>query len=197
MLERLVCERINIHLGNIGTLQLVQSAYRRNYSTEIALTKVVSDIIMAADAVDVTVLALFDLSAAFDHSPCNWNALQWFTSYVPGRYQSVLFAGETSTPVSVPRGVPQGSVFGPLLFILYISDSPRIIAKYGLLCMCYADDTQLYSHLKTHNMPMAKSMVEACINHVHQWLTRNRLRLHPDKTEGMWCVCDFTTSHGV
>ena len=65
MLERLVRERINIHLGKIGTLPLVQSAYSRNYSTETALTKVVSDIIMAADAGDVTVVALLDLSAAF------------------------------------------------------------------------------------------------------------------------------------
>ena len=54
LLKRLMCERINIHLGKIGILQLVQSAYRRNYSTETALTKVVSDIIMAADAGDLT-----------------------------------------------------------------------------------------------------------------------------------------------
>ena len=66
ILERLVCERINIHLGKIGKLPLVQSGYRRNYSTETALTKVVSDIIMAADTGDVTVLALRDLRAAFD-----------------------------------------------------------------------------------------------------------------------------------
>ena len=114
------------------------------------------------------------------------NALQWFRSYLHGRYQSVLFASETLTPVSVPHGVPQGSVLGPLLFILYKSDIPCIIVKDGLLCMCYADDTQLYSHLKTHNVPVAKSMVAVSINHVHQWLTSNRLRLNSVKTEGMW-----------
>ena len=84
-LERLICERKNIHFRKITTLSLVQSAYRRNYSTETALTKVVSDIIIAADTGDVTVLALLDLSVVFDtvdhiyptsasadHSPCNW-----------------------------------------------------------------------------------------------------------------------------
>ena len=108
-----VCERINIHLGKIGTLPVVQSAYRRNYSTETALTEVVSDIIMAADSGDVTVLALLDLSAAFDTVDhvvllqrlqtthhVTGNAFQWFMSYIHGRYQYVLFAGETSTPVS-------------------------------------------------------------------------------------------------
>ena len=66
MLERLVCQRMNTHLQNFGTLAPVQSAYRRYYSTETALTKVMSDIIMAADAGDVMLLALLDLSAAFD-----------------------------------------------------------------------------------------------------------------------------------
>ena len=181
MLERLVCARINIHFGKIGTLPLVQSAYCHNYSTETALTKVVSDIFKAADADDVTVLALIDLSATFDtvyhvillqrlqttHHVIG-NAFQWFWSYLHRRYESVLFAGETSTSVFAPHGVPQGSVLGPLLFILYQSDIPRIIAKDGLLCSCYADDTQLCFHFKTHNMPVAKSIVEGCINHVHQ-----------------------------
>ena len=99
MLERLVCERINIHLRKIGKLPLVQSANHRNYSTETALSKVVSDIIMADDAGDVTVLALLDLSAAFNAvvhvillkrlqttHHVTGNALQWFRSYFHGRY---------------------------------------------------------------------------------------------------------------
>ena len=110
---------MHFHLGKIGTLSLVQSAYRHNYSTETALTKVVSDIIMAADAGDVTVLALLDSSDAFDTVDhvillqrlqtthhVTGNDLQWFRSYLHGRYQSVLFAGETSTPVSVAHGIP-------------------------------------------------------------------------------------------
>ena len=66
MLERLICQCMNTHLQNIGTLPPVQSAYHRYYSTETALTKVMSDIIMAADAGHVTLLALLDLSVAFD-----------------------------------------------------------------------------------------------------------------------------------
>ena len=64
MLKRLVCQRMNTHLQNIGTFR--QSAYRRYYSTETALTKVMSDIIMTTDAGDVTLLALLDLIGAFE-----------------------------------------------------------------------------------------------------------------------------------
>ena len=116
------------------------------------------------------------------------NALQSFSSYLHGIYQSVLFARQTTTPVSVPDGAPQGSILEPLLSILYTSDIPRYIAKDGLLYMCYAVDTQLYFHLKTHHMPVTMSMVEGCINRVHKLLTSNRLRLNPNKTQGVWCA---------
>ena len=101
----------------------MQLAHRRKYSTETALTKVVSDIIMAADAGDVAVLAPLDLSAAFNAvihvillqrlqttHHVTGNALQWFRSYHHGRYQSVLFPSGTSTPVSVAHVVPQNCV---------------------------------------------------------------------------------------
>ena len=114
--------------------------------------------------------------------------LDWFRSYLSGRYQSVQFTGETSSPVLVPHGVPQDSVLGPLLFITYTSDIPGNIISKGLLCMCYADDRQSYFHLKPSNLPVAKLLVENCINRVHQWLTENRLRLNPDKAKGMWCA---------
>ena len=68
MLERLMSQRLNDHLDVINTLPAVQSAYRRYHSTETVLTKVVSDIIMAADSGDVIVLALLDLSAALTPS---------------------------------------------------------------------------------------------------------------------------------
>ena len=107
------------------------------------------------------------------------NALQWFRSYLHGRYQSVLFAGETSTLALVPHGVPQGSVLGPLSFILYTSDILRIIAKDGLLCMCYADDTRLYFHLVTQ---YAGGKVNGRMLH-QPCPPSNRFRLNPDKTK--------------
>ena len=59
--------------------------------------------------------------------------------------------------------------------------------------MCYADDTQLYFHLKPSNMPVEKLLVENCISCVHQWLAENRLCLNSDKTERMWCASSRRT----
>ena len=145
------------HLNRIGTIPSVQSAYRRNHSTETALAKVSSDIIMATDRDDVLLLALLDLNAAFDtvdhgillqrlHTSHHINglALNWFRSYLTGRRESVLYGGDTTSAVFVEYGVPQGSVLGPLLFILYTPDVPRVINECGLLSVVYADDMQIY-----------------------------------------------------
>ena len=103
------------------------------------LTKVVSDIIMAANSGDVSVLALLNLSAAFgtvDHSiliQClhishhvKGTAFCWFLSYLHKPYQAVMYAGITAPATVVAHGVPQESVLGPLLFIMYTADIPCI-----------------------------------------------------------------------
>ena len=116
MLERLVSERLNDHLDVINTLPVVQAAYRWYHSTETVLAKVVSDVTMAADDGDVSVLELLDLSAGFDtvdHSiliprlhvnhhvkgttPC------WFESYLRERYQAVTYSGITAPATMVAQ----------------------------------------------------------------------------------------------
>ena len=151
ILERLVEERINDHLDVIGTLSQVQSAHRRYHSTETVLTKVVSDIIMAADAGDVSVLALSDLSSAFDtvdHTillnrltsshHIGGIVLEWFESYLRESCQSVIDAGLSSPTVLLEHGVPQGSVSEPLLLIMYPEEIPHLFSNHGLLYVCYA-----------------------------------------------------------
>ena len=66
----------------------------------------------------------------------------------------------------VEYGVPQGSVLGPLLFVLYTSDVPRVINECGLLSVIYADDTQIYIQVKQRGIPFAKVRVEDCIANV-------------------------------
>ena len=110
-----------------------QSAYRSGFSTETAILRVLSDILEAVDEGDVAILALFDLSAAFDtvdHAisfrrlqrsyGVDGAVLQWFESYLSGRRQSVLRDSKASVFTPVFCGITQGSVLGPIHFIKYI-----------------------------------------------------------------------------
>ena len=118
-------------------------AYRQNNST--ALLKVPSDILSAVDNGCVVVLVLLDLTAAFDiidHDillsrlrhifGVTGATLEWLRSYLANRKQLVRIGSDNSSPTSVPFGVPQGSVLGPLLFTAYITPLGDLIRKYGL-----------------------------------------------------------------
>ena len=87
----------------------------------------------------------------------------------------------------VAHGVAQGSVLVPLIIIMYTADIPCSVNGYQLMCICYANDTQVYFHMKVGKIPVVRGMFEDCISHVHHWLASNRLRLNPDKTKVMWC----------
>jgi len=123
MLERVILQRLLEHLKVNGLFPSVQSAYRKYHSTETAMARVISDILMALDRDDVAALALLDLSAAFDmvdHSillrhlresyGISGRVLTWINSYLTDRQQSVCHAGMLSAQEYIKFGVPQGSV---------------------------------------------------------------------------------------
>ena len=129
LIERAVFNQTYDHLVQSGLYPLLQSAYRKYHSTETALVKVANDILLNMNSQRVTLLVLLDLSAAFDtvdHSillqrlmadfSIRGKALEWFSSYLSGRSQRVLFEGSTSDSFNLRFGVPQGSCLGPLLF---------------------------------------------------------------------------------
>ena len=146
----------------------------------------------------MSLLALIDLSAAFNTVDqgillqhlhiiyhINGQVLNWFRSYLTGRRESVLYGGDTTLAALVEYGVQQGSVLGPLLFVLYTSDVLLIINECGLLSVFYADYPQIYIHVKQRDIPVAKVRVEDCIAKVKQWLISNRFHLNPSKMETM------------
>ena len=79
-------------------------------------------------------------------------------------------------------------MLGPLLFVLYTADLERIIEVHGLLHHCYADDTQLYFFCEPSQTAELKQRVLLCIEQISEWMTSNRLKLNPSKTEFVWCT---------
>ena len=83
-------------------------------------------------------------------------------------------------------GVPQGSVLGPLLFVLHTSPLFNVIAQHQVDAHQYADDLQLYLCLPSSEASVATDRLDACLVDVEAWLKASRLRLNPGKTQIMW-----------
>ena len=198
VIERIVMSRLNDHLQRNDLHETMQSAYKRLHSTETALIRVHSDIIRDIDQKNGVILVLLDLSSAFDtidHTiliqrlqsyGVKGSALNWFRSYLTSRTQRVFIQNEVSQVTSIPYGVPQGSILGPILFILYTKPIADICRQQGVCVHLYADDTQLYLPYKVTDPADAEraiSQMESCLLAVKTWMTRNKLKLNEDKTE--------------
>ena len=142
------------------------------------------DMSAAFDTVDHQIL-LRRLEISFGISS---TVLEWFTSYLTHRRQRVQHSGHTSNTTTLTCGVPQGSVLGPILFILYTADITKIIQKHGLLHHLYADDSQIYGFCQQSGVDNARlrNALSDCIGEVASWMQSNRLQFNPSKTELIW-----------
>ena len=159
-------------------------------------------------------LILLDLSAAFDtvdhhillsrlHTDIGLrhSALDWFISYLADRTEYVSLGSARSRTAPVTCGVPQGSILGPLLFILYMLPLGRVISRHGISFHCYADDTQLYLRTDSCSTPVPSAssapsssavssspsalVLSNCLEEIRAWMSQNFLQLNTSKTEAI------------
>ena len=129
--EKVVLTQLKNHLSSNDLLEICQSAYRKDHSTETAVLSVFDGLLFSVDERLVSLLALLDLSATFDtldHTillqrlemtdGVRGIVLDWFASYLSERFQSVIADGVVSASRPLVYGVPQGSVLGPVFFTL-------------------------------------------------------------------------------
>ena len=130
-----------------------------------------------------------DLAAKTEYFLRNFiDGAEWFTSYLSGRLQHVQHSGRSSATTILSYGVPQGSVLGPILFILYAAYVTKNIQKFGLPHHLFADDSQIYGFCQPSAVDKARlrDALTACISEIASLMKSNRLQFNSFKTKLIW-----------
>lgn len=192
--EHLLHRQIYKYVNDNNLLTDSQSGFRPQRSCVTALSDVIEDIRSNLDERQLTFLVLLDHSKAFDsvhHSILcrklkkifNFSsfAVRLISSYLSNRSQSVSSGGLISHPLQVTKGVPQGSILGPLLYSLYANDLPQQI-NYTKIQM-YADDVQLYISCSKELIIPKIQELNCDLDKIFMWASINGLRLNPKKSK--------------
>ena len=160
VMEHIVASNLSRHFEQNDILFDLQHGFRERRSCETQLIQLVEELARNTSQGRQTDLILLDFSKAFDRvnhmkllhklhqHGVRGNTLSWIKAFLTGRSQTVVLEGESSSEIPVNSGVPQGSVLGPLLFLLYINDLPENIHSQVRL---FADDTAIYITINNHS----------------------------------------------
>ena len=198
--ERVVARQLISYLEHNKLLPSHQSGFRLGHSTETAVLCVLSDILAAVDRGDFAAFVLLYLSAAFDTVDhgillerlrrsfgISGSAHSWLSTCLTGRDQCVRCGGSSSESTTLECDVPEGSVLGPILFVLYTADLQAVIERHGLSPHFYADDSQICGFCRPGDVGMLSQRLVECFDDVALWMRSNRLQLNVHKTDLLWC----------
>ena len=193
VLERIVYNRLFHYLMKHKIFSASQYGFQPNRSTEHAILELQDRIMKIMNKKECCVGVFMDLSKAFDtldhkilldklyHYGIRGVAHDWFRNYLSNRKQYVHINGTSSGQLPISCGVPQGSILGPLLFLVYVNDLATV--SEHALTILFADDTNLIYNGKTYNE--LKILIKNDLSKISDWFKANKLALNESKTKYM------------
>ena len=189
VMEHIIASNLTQHLNKYNILYDLQHGFRQKRSCETQLIQLVEDLgrqLVQGKQID---LVLLDFSKAFDkvnhlkllfklsQHGVKGNTLNWIRAFLLGRTQAVVLEGERSSEVPVTSGVPQSSVLGPLLFLLYINDLPQNIQSQVRL---FVDDTAVYLTVSSFK---DVNILQADLDTLQEWERTWDMEFNPGKCQ--------------
>lgn len=193
--EKVMYNRIIDFLSKHDILYQYQFGFRKKMSTEMALAIATDKVSQEMDKGNNAIAVFLDLKKAFDtvnhtilldklyHYGIRGSAHQWFKSYLNNRKQSVKCNNVISEEMSVKTGIPQGSLLGPLIFILYINDLHCLSDNNNSTTIMFADDTSIFFSGPDLEVLINDVNHDLCL--ILEWLNANKLSLNISKTKAM------------
>ena len=149
-----------------------------------------ADILLGLNSCELIDIVYFDFAKAFDsvnhdiiHHKLKYQfgidglMLKNIKEYLKNRKQRAVITGKLSTPLEVKSGVPQGSILGPIVFILFINDMQTEVSENTNIAL-YSDDTKIWRRIKS---PEEHHILQSDINALNVWAVLNKMKFHPDK----------------
>ena len=192
ILEKLMFNRLYSFLELHNCIYELQFGFREKHSTNHALMSMIQQIRDTMDTGNTSIGVFVDFQKAFDtvnheillrkleHYGVRGTPNQWFTSYLTDRKQYVSLNSSNSDHAFIKHGVPQGSVLGPLLFLVYINDLHTCINHSTT--RHFADDTNLI-HVLNKTFPNSVKKLNQDLRSLNHWLLANKISLNSTKTE--------------
>ena len=194
ILERWIHSNMYSYLNENNFIPNCQSGFRPLHSTESTLSDLINECFQAMNHGKITGTVFLDFSKAFDcvdHTillekleklNMSISVINWFKSYLSDRSQTVNIGKHMSKPLPLSVGVPQGSILGPLLFIIYTYDLPFYVSEKCKIYM-YADDSTLI--LSSESIAEIETGLNMSLDMIHRWSVKNKIKVNASKTKCM------------
>ena len=193
LLEKHVHDSLMAYLSSNSLLHSTQSGFRPNHSCETSLLQMINKWLDAINSSQMIGMVMIDFRKAFDlvdhtlllkklkYYKISEETISWFSSYLLGRKQKVFVNNVLSESENIICGVPQGSILGPLLFLIFINDLPLEINN--VLTDLYADDTTLYYIDKSQ--ACIEQQLQTALHKLSEWCKENGMLINTTKTKVM------------